>query len=157
MKYGDFSSLVQLGVGLHLGTALLQLYGEIGLQPMLRLIGRIRSLLEGQEDDTKVSLLEDLLQLETDFDIFRIRLFNEYKLMVLINSIFAGILLLVLVWISYAASSPLSAGISVLLVSLCILPAPITLGVLWYEASKELRPLRERAKQLERRTLSVMR
>ena len=32
MKYGDFSSLVQLGAGLHIGTAFLQVYGELGVE-----------------------------------------------------------------------------------------------------------------------------
>ena len=45
MKYGDFSSVVQLGVGLHVGTALLQLYGELGVQPLVRVLNRTRSLL----------------------------------------------------------------------------------------------------------------
>ena len=44
IKYGDFSSLVQLGVGLHVGTALLQLYGELAVEPLTRTLDRTRTL-----------------------------------------------------------------------------------------------------------------
>ena len=44
MKYGDLASIVQLGVGLHVGTAVLQLYGELGVQPLERKISGIRRL-----------------------------------------------------------------------------------------------------------------
>ena len=43
MKYGDLSSVVQLGVGLHVGGAVLQLFGELGV-PLERRIARIRGL-----------------------------------------------------------------------------------------------------------------
>jgi hypothetical protein len=78
MKYGDFSSLVQLGVGIHLGTALLQLYGELGVQPLVRTIARIESLFVDETELPK-DVEDELRRLECDFDIFKIRLFNEYK------------------------------------------------------------------------------
>jgi hypothetical protein len=41
MTFGDFSSLVQLGVGLHAGTALFQLLSEFGVAPLERRLGRL--------------------------------------------------------------------------------------------------------------------
>jgi hypothetical protein len=93
MKYGDFSSLVQLGVGLHAGTALLQIYGEIGVQPLIRTLTRIRKLLEG-EVATEEPAVDNLDQLDTEFDIFRIQLFNEFKRYVIANFAVATVLII---------------------------------------------------------------
>jgi hypothetical protein len=154
MKYGDFASLVQLGVGLHAGTALLQLYGEIGMQPLMRTLSRIRSLVS---DEASLSTKEDLEQLESDFDIFRIRLFNEFKKYVVINLAAATLLVAILVWISYKADNPLSDSLSVVFVLVSVFPAPATLGTLWFDASRQLRPLTGRANDLQSRALGSRR
>jgi len=68
MKYGDFSSLVQLGIGLHLGTALLQMYGELGVAPLVRTIDRVRSLyLVPEGEQPPKSLKEELERLESKY------------------------------------------------------------------------------------------
>ena len=152
MKYGDFSSLVQLGVGLHVGTALLQHYSEIGVQPLIRTIARIKCLVEVR-DEAEVDFVGELTKIESDFDIFRIRLFNEYKLFIRINSLVALALVGLLIYISYFAQAFLSVEKSVFMVALSVLPGPITLGFLWYGASKELTPLKARADGLEQRVL----
>jgi|SRR6185312_16388100 len=152
MKYGDFSSLVQLGVGLHAGTAILQMYGEIGVQPMLRIIARIKSVL----DDTNPEFgrfSADLNRLESDFEIFRIRLFNEFKFLIVVNAVFCVVLLLGLIFVSYQAEVEIPAEVSVVLVALSVLPSPITLAVLWHNASKEMKPMMDRAAELEKSTL----
>jgi hypothetical protein len=130
MKYGDFSSLVQLGVGLHVGSALLQLYGEIGMQPLVRVIARIRGVV-ADKAETRPELLDGFDRVETDFEIFRIRLFNEYRYFVGFNSIVAALLLGALVIISYLADVQLPGAVSVFFVSLSVVPAPLILGVLW--------------------------
>lgn len=61
MKYGDFSSVVQLGVGLHVGTVVLQLYGDIGLQPLNRALARLRSLFLAPEHERPPKEFEDEL------------------------------------------------------------------------------------------------
>jgi hypothetical protein len=152
MKYGDFSSLVQLGVGLHAGTALLQIYGELGVQPLIRTLSRIRELLEVPEPGKEL-IIEDLEQIEADFAIFRIQLFNEYKKYVVANLAVAVVLIAILTWISYEADDLLPAWLSVIFSSISVLPAPITLGALWWDASRELRPLRTRAGRLQDRAL----
>jgi hypothetical protein len=152
MKYGDFSSLVQLGVGLHAGTALLQIYGEIGVQPLVRTLSRIRQLLE-EPNHVKEAIIEDLDQLDADFAIFRIQLFNEYKRYVVVNFVVAAVLVGILTLISYKSDDLLPELLSVLFASLSVLPAPMTLGALWWDASRELRPLKARADMAEQRAL----
>lgn len=93
MNYGDFSSVVQLGVGLHLGAAFLQLYGEYGLAPLVRTIGRTRSLFVLPEDERPPKAIEqELDRLESRYEIFKIQLFHVYKRYVAGNSIVAMIL-----------------------------------------------------------------
>jgi hypothetical protein len=154
MKYGDFSSLVQLGVGLHAGTALLQIYGEIGVQPLIRTLTRIRKLLEdgGVGDQSTVDNLD---QLDTEFDIFRIQLFNEFKQYVIVNFAVAMVLIIILIVISYKADDFLYDAFSVIFVFISIFPALITLYTLWSNASRQLRPLKLRADALQRRALGM--
>ncbi len=151
MKYGDFSSLVQLGVGLHAGTALLQLYGDIGVQPFVRTLERIRELVG--TDDAAPALKEQLEDLSSDFAIFRIELFNEFKKYVKYNFCAAAILIVILVVISYKAQDDISDGLTVLFSSASILPAFVTLGALWFDASQRLGPLKTRADALEDKAL----
>jgi hypothetical protein len=46
MKNGDLSSVVQLGVGLHVGTAVLQIFADFGVTPLERRIARVRTLFQ---------------------------------------------------------------------------------------------------------------
>jgi hypothetical protein len=150
MKYGDFSSLVQLEVGLHVGTALLQLYGEIGIQPFVRALHRIQELVDTGD---AAALKEQLEDLSSDLAIFRIELFNEFKKYVKVNFCTALILIAILIIISYKAEDDIPDSLTVLFSSISILPAFATLGALWFDASKRLRPLKTRAEALEDKAL----
>lgn len=150
MKYGDFSSLVQLGVGLHIGTALLQLYGELGVQPLVRTITRL-NILFAEQGEVSDELHEDFSKLEADFDIFKIKLFNEYKKYIKINSAAACFLAILLVAISYKTEDAITVELSIFVVALSVLPAPLTLATLWIDANTEVRPIKERADKIESR------
>jgi hypothetical protein len=143
---------VQLGVGLHVGTAVLQLYGELGVQPLVRTITRIRSLFAEKERPPK-EVEDELNKLESDFDIFKIRLFNEYKKYVKINSAFAVVLVIVLMVIAYKAEDMIATELTIFIVALSVLPAPVTLCALWRDAAMEIRPIKEQADELESRAL----
>lgn len=153
MKYGDLSSLVQLGVGLHLGTALLQLYGELGVQPLVRTFARIRSLLADEGERRMKDVEDELDKLESDFEIFKIQLFNEYKKYVKINSGVAVLLVLVLIFISYKSGDAIAAWLAIVFVFLSVVPAPVTLGALWHDAAAQIRSIKEQADDLEGRAL----
>lgn len=156
MNYGDFSSLVQLGVGLHLGAALLQVYGELGLAPLVRSIGRTRSLFALPEGERPPKAIEDDLdRLESRFEIFKIQFFHEYRRYFFINSAVALILAIVLAIIAYKAQDPIPDSATVLIVAVSLLPAPLTLAALWFDASRRVNPMKEEAEALERRALAA--
>ncbi|MBQ8102226.1 MAG: hypothetical protein IJ127_04865 [Afipia sp.] len=154
MKYGDFSSLVQLGAGVHAGTALLQLYGEFGLQPVERAMARIKDVLQEDATDKSNTLRARLDQLEGELAIFRIKLFNEYKKYVKINFVVAILLMGCLAFISFVFDDEISFGVALFFLSLSCLPAPITLLVLWFDANAEIKPLRDRIAKLEEAVVS---
>ncbi|SRR5258708_183053 len=158
MKYGDFSSVVQLGVGLHVGTALLQLYGELGVQPLVRVLNRTRSLFLAPESERPPKgLEEELARLESRYEIFKIQLFQEYRKYVRINSVVAIVLAIILVAIAYKTQDDITEGyewLTILMFALSLLPAPVTLGALWVDASRQVRPMKDHADELENRALS---
>jgi hypothetical protein len=158
MKYGDFSSVVQLGVGLHVGTAVLQLYGELGLQPLARTIARTRSLfLVPDEERPPIAVKDQLDRIESKYEIFKIRLFNEYKKYVFLNSVVALLLAILLTVIAFKADDIVTDGweaVTALIVAMSLLPGPITLGVLWHDAEKQVRPMKQEADALEEKALT---
>ncbi len=158
MKYGDFSSVVQLGIGLHVGTAVLQLYGELGVQPLVRVIDRTRSLfLAPQNERPDKAIEDDLDRLESRYEIFKIRLFHEYKKYVIANSLVAAVLAGILIFIAYNSELAVTdAGemATILLVFLSLFPAPITLGVLWFDAGRQVKPMKAEADVIEKRALA---
>lgn len=156
MKYVDFSSLVQLGVGLHLGTAALQHYGEVGVAPVERVIGRIRSLHSDEGKRPPTDLEEDLSKLEADFEIFKIQLFSEFKKYWIANTVVALLLIVCLSLISWKADDPLPEWLSIVFWGLSVLPAPATLVALWIDAANAIRPIRDRANDLESRTIKSL-
>jgi hypothetical protein len=159
MKYGDFASIVQLGVGLHLGTALLQLYGEFGVQPLIRTLSRARSLVGTAPNSDERSLVSEALdELEGRFEIFKIQLFNEYRKYIAVNAYISFVLVAILVFISYASNLEVSIGwvwITILMTALSIIPGPVTLYCLWTDAAKQLRPMKNEATHVESRALRL--
>jgi hypothetical protein len=158
MKYGDFSSLVQLGVGLHIGTAILQLYGEIGAEPLVRTLARIKPLVLEPTGPALLEAKADYEQLASDYEIFKIRLFNEYKRYIKINSVVAVLLTILLIVIAFKSDDPIGGNwvvITIPMIALSVLPALITLGTLWVDASQLVGPMRVRANNLEKRVLKL--
>jgi hypothetical protein len=155
IKYGDFSSLVQLGVGLHVGTALLQLYGELAVKPLTRTLGRTRSLfLAPQDERPPKAIEEELEELESRYEIFKIQLFYEYRWYVFFNLVVAVVLAITLVILAYKAEDPITQDwfwTTIGMVALSILPGPISLAALWFDASSQVRPLCQEAEKLEKR------
>lgn len=156
MKYVDFSSLVQLGVGLHLGTAALQHYGEIGVAPLERAVSRIRSLHSDRGKRPPDDLEEELDKLETDVAIFKSQLFGEFKKYWIANTVAAFLLVICLFFISWKADDTLPDWVAVVFSALSVLPAPVTLIALWLDASKAIRPIKNKADDLETRTFASL-
>jgi hypothetical protein len=157
MKYGDLSSIVQLGVGLHVGTAVLQLFGELGVAPLKRRLTRIRSLFRVPEAERPPkSLEEELDQLESRYELFNIDFFNQYRWCVALNSIIAIVLAVFLIIIAIKADDVIQDGyewFAVTSIALSFFPAPIILGVLWFDARRRVRTLKATAHSIETRAL----
>lgn len=154
MNYGDLSSLVQLGVGLHAGAALLQMYGGAGIARLVRSIDRARSLLPLITQNQSDSLIGEFFQLEGDYDIFRVRLHNEHMKYLFFNSAIAVVLVGVLIFISIMAQEKITESWSaVLIIALSIIPAIVTIFSLSLDVRRRLKPLKEKADSLEEKML----
>jgi hypothetical protein len=158
MKYGDLSNIVQLGVGLHVGTAVLQLYSEFGMAPMDRRLARIRELFKLPAGECpSPSLREELDRLEGRYGLFKISFFNRYRWLVVFNSVIAAILGVFLIFIACNAADPIRDGYEwfvVFSISLSFLPAPLMLGALWWDARQRVAPLKKAANDIEARALT---
>ena len=159
MKYGDLASIVQLGVGLHAGTAVLQLYGELGFTPLERRMVRIRSLFRLPESERPPKELgEELDQLEGRYELFKIDFFNRYRWCVAVNSLVAAALAALLIIIAVKADDAILPGyewFAVFSVALSLLPAPCILGALWFDAQRRVRTLSSEADRIETRVLQT--
>lgn len=157
MKYGDLSSVVQLGVGLHVGTAVLQLYSELGMAPMERRLARIRGLFKVPEADRPPQDLEEELdRLDGRFGLFKISFFKQYRWLVAANSAIAVLLAVFLIIIACKAADPISSGhewFAVVAIALSFVPAPAMLGTLWLLALERVSPLKKLAEDIEGRAL----
>lgn len=149
MVYGDLSSIVQLGVGLHLGAALLQMYGELGIQPLSRTLSRIRSLFDEKnlEKDPKKGpdMLDELAALEGGFELFKIRYSNDYAWHMKLNSAFAFFILVLLVVIAFKAECTISTSLAILIVTVSIVPAPVSVATLLFKVSRNIQTIKGRA------------
>ena len=157
MKYGDLSSIVQLGVGLHVGTAVLQLYGELGIAPLERRILRIKKLFQlPKSQRPSHELEEELSWVESRYELFKIEFFREYRWCVILSSVVAVILAVFLVVIAVKADDQILDGyelFAVVAIAASYLPAPCILGSLWVDAQRRIKPLREAADSIEKRAL----
>jgi hypothetical protein len=158
MKYGDLSSIVQLGVGLHVGTAVLQLYSELGMAPMERRLARIRDLFKLPEGDCPPpDLGEELARLEGRYGLFKIVFFKRYRWLVMVNSGIAAVLAVFLIIIACKAGDDILEGYEwfpVVAISLAFIPAPLMLGALWWDARERVAPLKEVADDIEARAIT---
>jgi hypothetical protein len=157
MKYGDLSSIVQLGVGLHVGTAVLQLYGELGIAPLERRISRIRRLFTLPEPERPSPELEEELNLiESRYELFKIEFFREYRWCVALNTAVAVVLAALLIGIALKADDQITDGyawFAVFAIAASYLPAPCIFGSLWMDAQRRVKSLKIKADSIERRAL----
>ena len=112
MSSGDFSSVVQLGVGLHAGSALLQTISEFASAPMSRRLSRLSAIAEarasrGHSEKTHHDMARDLVG---DLEIKKIQFFNEYREVVAANAGIAVALCVLLAGIAFWASKRFPRG-----------------------------------------------
>src|SRR5690606_8108439 len=107
MQYGDFIGIVQLGVGLHLGTALLNFYGEFSIKPIARVLNRTRSLFGGQVQPPQ-GIGDELEILESRFQLFEIRFHQEYRWYAYGNLPVSVLLAIILIVLTFKAGDPIT-------------------------------------------------
>jgi hypothetical protein len=132
MTVGDFSSIVQLGVGLHAGTAILQSIAEFAEGPLTSRIQRLKRLaeLKATRDDRYNSCLLDIGDLIGDVEIKKVQFFNEYRVWVIANVAVAILLSIALGTMAFIASSSCPIWVGLLLVMFSLVPAAFSLALL---------------------------
>jgi hypothetical protein len=99
MKLGDFASVLQLGVGLHVGSALLQTVAEFASSPISKRIERLAKLAKlamlrrtrlekvGSLDTTAaIALEDDTLNTLSALEVKKVQFFNEYRIAATVNT-----------------------------------------------------------------------
>jgi hypothetical protein len=147
MKLSDFSSLVQLGVGIHFGTALFQIIAEFASSPLERKLNRLRELATARDLSDAG---EDALDALGDLEIKSVQFFNDYRNAIAGNGIVALLLVMILIWISVDADEPVSTLLALVIIALSVFPAFLSLGFLWFRWLSHTERLRNKAKTLER-------
>lgn len=160
MKVQDFFSVVQLGVGVHAGTAILQLSGEFGIAPVERRIENMRPWLENERVqfdqnpnaviEEKLSEYEDKLnRIDADIAITKIQFQNLYKRCISISFGFGALLLFILSIMSFVADSDISEIVGLFIVFLCFVPALMIYIIIDHKVSQALLPVINRLSKLE--------
>jgi hypothetical protein len=141
MKLSDFSSVLQLGVGLHAGTVLLQAIAEFASAPMSHRIERLarvaqlrRQRFEHDGKDTSAieAIQSDILDAQSALELKKVWFFMEYKIAAAMNSIVALTLFGFLVWAAIVADYEVSPRLAFLIVFLSAGPAILSLLTLWW-------------------------
>jgi hypothetical protein len=158
IKLSDFSSVLQLGVGLHAGTVLLQAIAEFASSPVSHRVERLarmarlkRARFERDGKDTSgVDAIEsEILDTQSALELKKVQLFTEYKYAAGLNSIVALVLFGLLVWAAIAADHELSLGLACFIVFLSAGPAIFSLLLLWWRWHSNTSGIRASIKKLE--------
>jgi len=141
MRLGDFSSILQLGVGLHAGTAWLQSIAEFASSPISRRIERLARLAalrraryeqKSQElAERSVDLENAVLDLQSSLELKKVQFFNEYRMAAIVNTGSAMVLFLLLVWAAVKADDPVGFCLACFIVAVSFAPAALSLSTLW--------------------------
>lgn len=88
----------------------------------------------------------------------KIEFFNQYRFYMVVNSIVALALAVLLIIIAIKAADVITEGwewFAVLSIAMSLLPAPLTLVALWFEARRRLRTLMSDAERIESEALKA--
>lgn len=153
MTYGDFSSLIQLGVGLHAGTALFQVVSEFGIAPIEKRIDRVDQFVTTSLPNSK-TLIREVRSLKAKLSILNTKAHLEYKKFVQANFVVAALLLLCLVAISFNFGSEISYWFAIPLSLACFLPAAYTVWAHWRKMKSPLAKLKKSVEACEKKAFA---
>lgn len=151
MKVQDFFSLVQLGVGIHAGTAILQLAAEFGIPPVERRFLIVERWVNEEKKVGKcvVRLEEALTDIFFDIVIFREQYFQEYRMFSKYLFGCAGILAIFLIVMSFMSDVDISWPVGVALSVVNFAPACVLYTLLSRRVSKASNPIVAKIENLE--------
>jgi len=163
MRLGDFSSVLQLGVGLHVGTALLQSIAEFASSPISKRIERLAKLAALRraryQQNNKVlaekslELESEVLDLQSSLELKKVQFFNEYRIAALVNTLSAIALFILLVWAAVRADDSIGFWLASLVVIASFAPATLSLGTLWRRWHVNTADVRRATDKIEHRLL----
>jgi len=163
MRLGDFSSVLQLGVGLHVGTAVLQSIVEFASGPTSNRIERLTKLAtlrrmrfeKGDSENLKAALAleNDALDALATLELKKVQFFNEYRIAAIVNTCAAAILFVLLVWAAVKADIAIGYCLGSVMVFLGCAPAVLSLATLWYRWHTNTSDIRRSIKTIERKLL----
>ncbi|WP_158812009.1 hypothetical protein [Beijerinckia sp. L45] len=138
MKLSDFSSVVQLGVGLHAGAALLQLASDLATAPLSRKLRQIETLAESRLHTHKESQvhLDRAKDLITDLQIAGIGFDKQYRQLIKVNGIVSLALITLLVWLSVDADREVCWLGASAICALSIVPALFSFALYGWQWSR---------------------
>jgi hypothetical protein len=151
MKVQDFFSIVQLGVGIHVGTAILHLIGEFGVAPVERRIENIAIWLREEsaasikleDEEEELKDIQLLVHIYTEYT-------NEYRKLAIGMIGVAGVLAFALAIMSFVADSDISILVALGLVLLSFIPATIAFAYMLQKATAALAPIIRQVDGMER-------
>lgn len=152
MNLQDFFSIVQLGVGVHAGTAILQLTGEFGVAPVERRLAALhRWIAKERERGFKLEReVERLSLIEVDLILFKSKYDRVYRRSVNWTFGCGALLTLALAAMSFAAQYEVNVYLGLMIVTFSIAPAPLIFGNLLRVSSGSLRRIKKRLTTMEK-------
>jgi len=159
MTLGDFSSVVQLGVGLHAGTALLEAITELAESPLSRRLSRLYKIAETKLKHQRPGaqdLYDQASDLIGDLEVKKVQFFNEYKIVVEVNGAVAIVLALLLALISFLFSETTNFVIGLMINLLSLGPASVSLLFLLSRWNSNTAHLRDSVEALHQRLFNAV-
>lgn len=150
MSLSDFSSVLQLGVGLHAGTALLQPILEFASAPIVARADRLARIAElrvdrlrrtGKASHAAETLLDDLNDIRGLLALDRVLFFQEYKIAAAANAVVAAILYGLLSWAALDPAQNVEKLWAACLIALSAGPAVASLAILWWRWRANTSPI----------------
>lgn len=148
----DFFSVVQLGIGLHAGTALLQVSAELGAVPLERRLNMLEEQVKELDPSRQnyEDIFEELKDIKSNWAIYNIRQYNTYRKMVVSTFVCAGLLTMILAVLSFLASAEISMIWGILLVGVSLAPAAVIFCYFWEKMQTALNPIEVRLVEFEK-------
>jgi hypothetical protein len=163
MKLGDFASVLQLGVGLHVGSALLQTVAEFASSPISKRIERLAKLatlrrtrleaIGSSETAAATALEDDTLDTLSTLELKKVQFFNEYRIAAIVNTCAAAALFALLVLAAVEADFCIHGFAAALIVISSFAPAVLSLAILWVRWDVNTKDIHAGIKSIERRLL----